>query len=77
MSDESDLDQELLALAGEASSDEEEDAPMNISRSASPRSSRGTPRKTPSKSRSRGRSVDEGQTSVSSATLLEAMELRD
>jgi hypothetical protein len=31
-----DIDDELLALAGEASSDEEEDAPMNISRESSP-----------------------------------------
>jgi RNA polymerase-associated protein RTF1 len=33
-----DIDDELLALAGDASSDEEDDAPMNISRkgSASP-----------------------------------------
>jgi RNA polymerase-associated protein RTF1 len=30
-----DIDDELLALAGEASSDEEEDAPMNISRESS------------------------------------------
>lgn len=60
MSD-SDIDQELLALAGDASSDEEEDAPMNISRSQSPRSSRGTPRKETAKPRSRGRSDDEGQ----------------
>jgi RNA polymerase-associated protein RTF1 len=30
-----DIDDELLALAGEASSDEEEDAPLNISREGS------------------------------------------
>lgn len=38
-----DIDDDLLALAGDASSDEEEDAPMNISResSASPDKSSG------------------------------------
>lgn len=38
-----DIDDDLLALAGDASSDEEDDAPMNISResSASPDKSAG------------------------------------
>ena len=31
-----DIDYEILALAGDPSSDEEDDAPMNISRASSP-----------------------------------------
>jgi RNA polymerase-associated protein RTF1 len=66
----SDIDEELLALAGEASSDEEDDAPMNISRNASDSpaggsaTNKGTARKVPAK-KSRGRghtdSEDEGE----------------
>jgi RNA polymerase-associated protein RTF1 len=67
----SDIDEELLALAGDASSDEEEeDAPMNISRSASgspadgSSANKGTARKAPAKkSRARGHtdSEEEGE----------------
>ena len=66
----SDIDEELLALAGDASSDEEEDAPMNISRSASgspadgSSANKGTARKAPAK-KSRARdhtdSEEEGE----------------
>jgi RNA polymerase-associated protein RTF1 len=59
-----DIDEELLALAGDASSDEE-DAPMNISRdsSASPdgkHSSRATSRKASGRQR-RSDSEEEGE----------------
>lgn len=67
----SDIDDAFLALAGDASSDEEEDAPMNISRSASgtpaDSSKRPTARKGPAKSsRARAHSVSEDEGEASS-----------
>jgi len=55
-----DIDDELLALAGEASSDEEEDAPMNISRESSASPDRKTAGK-PSAKKSGGKKASRRQ----------------
>jgi RNA polymerase-associated protein RTF1 len=62
----SDIDEELLALAGEASSDEEEEAPVTATRSASespvgnaPSANKGTAKK--SRARGRMESEEEGE----------------
>jgi hypothetical protein len=55
-----DIDDELLALAGEASSDEEEDAPMNISRESSASPDRKTSGK-PSAKKSGGKKASRRQ----------------
>lgn len=60
-----DIDDDLLALAGDASSDEEDDAPMNISResSASPDKSSGRAgaKKSGRSSRKQNDSEEEGE----------------
>lgn len=58
-----DIDDELLALAGDASSDEEEDAPMNISRgsSASPGDNTGKKSKGRTGGRPQNDSEEEGE----------------